>query len=575
MSRLRCGQDFSNQVNLMAHRLNKAQLLDLFERTAGQPWVIDTETDGLNVVGPFAPHSAWWIGLSPLGQAEVIILSREEFDCWDIASYLQNIPLIGHNIRFDLHALNLVPCVPFQDTMVHRYFGHTTGRLSLDRFAELFGWDNIPTPIELKTGKISQLPYEKLEAYLENDVILTSKLAYQCKLDHDATRLFDDRVEMAVLRMENRGVRLIEHRLAEVEQLIETSIRSALNVLAEEGFPPNANPQSSIHVAEWLLDNGRKLPLTKGGKPSTNKLALEQLADQGDRLAAAVMHYRKHFKLLTAFVKPLAEHAIDGIVYPRTNTTRTKTGRFSCDTPNLQQIPKRGVIGDALRRCFTSPLNDGIIACDFSQVELRVAAALAQEPVLLEAFANDRCPHTEVAAKMFGKKVEDVHPLERFKAKAVNFGILNGMGAARLSVELRSSVGFARNFLDDYRRNLPQLNSWMNGVWQEADVYRVARTVAGRSRIFGSREETRSAISVIVQGTAAELMRHSLVEVEEAGLQPILSVHDEILTGAASEAKANQVKEAMEHAANNAFPSELGSVRFKAEATTGETWGDA
>jgi DNA polymerase I-like protein with 3'-5' exonuclease and polymerase domains len=149
------------------------------------------------------------------------------------------------------------------------------------------------------------------------------------------------------------------------------------------------------------------------------------------------------------------------------------------------------------------------------------------------------------------------------------------MGAARLSIELRSTVGFARNFLDDYRRNLPALNNWMNGVWQEAESYRVARTVAGRSRIFGSREETRSAISVIVQGSAAELMRHSLVAVEEAGLQPILSVHDEILTGAASEAKANQVREAMEHAANTAFPSALGAVRFKAEATTGETWGDA
>jgi len=559
----------------MAHRLNKQQLLELFERTQDLPWVIDTETDGLDVVGQDAPHSAWWIGMSPLGLAEVIIVSREEFDCWDLASHMKNMRLIGHNIRFDLHALNLVPSVPFRDTMVHRYFNHTTGRLSLDRFADVFGWHNIPTPIELKTGKIDQLPYSALADYLENDVVLTSKLARECKMDRDSTTLFDDRVELAVLKMENRGVRLIEHKLAEVELLIETSMRSALNVLAEEGFPSDANPQSSIHVAAWLLDNGRKLPLTKGGKPSTNKLALEQLADQGDRLAAAVMHYRKHFKLLTAFVKPLAEHARDGIVYPRTNTTRTKTGRFSCDTPNLQQIPKRGVIGDALRRCFTSPRNDGIIACDFSQVELRVAAALANEPVLLEAFANERCPHTEVAAKMFGKRIEDVNKIERFKAKAVNFGILNGMGAARLSIELRSTVGFARNFLDDYRRNLPALNNWMNGVWQEAESYRVARTVAGRSRIFGSREETRSAISVIVQGSAAELMRHSLVAVEEAGLQPILSVHDEILTGAASEAKANQVREAMEHAANTAFPSVLGAVRFKAEATTGETWGDA
>jgi len=224
---------------------------------------------------------------------------------------------------------------------------------------------------------------------------------------------------------------------------------------------------------------------------------------------------------------------------------------------------------------MTSPANDGVIACDFSQVELRVAAAFANEPVLLEAFAQGRCPHTEVAAKMVGKATEEVTAEERFKAKAVNFGILNGMGAKRLAFELKTDKGAASRFLDDYKRNLPKLNDWMEGVWREAEEFRVARTVAGRTRIFTSLEDTRPAVSVIVQGSAAELIRNSLVAVHDAGLEPLLTVHDEILVGCADETRAEKLREVMESAANEAYPDDFGSVNFTAEANLGGTWGDA
>ena len=270
----------------------------------------------------------------------------------------------------------------------------------------------------------------------------------------------------------------------------------------------------------------------------------------------------------------LPEIAVDGVLYPQTNTTRTKTGRFSCNSPNLQQIPKRGPMRKDLRGCMTSRGGRGVTACDFSQIELRVAAALANEPVLLEAFGQGRCPHTEVAAKMLGKSLEDVTPEERFGAKAVNFGILNGMGAKRLAIELKSDHRVAKRFLDDYRRNLPVLSSWMEGVWREAEENRVAKTVAGRARIFTSKEDTRPAVSVIVQGSAAELMRRALVAVSEAGLEPILTVHDEILVpGQGPEIRA-KLEECMADAANRAFPESFGAVRFDCSADSGETWGD-
>ena len=207
-----------------------------------------------------------------------------------------------------------------------------------------------------------------------------------------------------------------------------------------------------------------------------------------------------------------------------------------------------------------------------------MAAAFAEEAVLLEAFEQGNCPHTQVAAKMVGKTTDQVTPDERFKAKAVNFGILNGMGASRLAVELKTDRSVATKFLNDYRRNLPQLYSWMESVWREAEAYQLARTVEGRSRIFSVREETRPAVSVIVQGSAAELMRHALVAVEQAGLNPFLSIHDEILIPGTEKydslERLENLQEVMETAANAAYPEVFSSVQFSASANFGSTWGD-
>ena len=554
----------------MYYRLPKHQLLEVLHKGRGQEWVLDTETNGLDVLGPDAPHYAWWLGLSVVGSASVFIVSGEEFKDWSLAEVLMDMRLVGHNLRFDLHALDICPRQTWRDTIVAAYFGHTSGKRSMDHLARVNGWHNIETPAALKQGRIADVPDDELFRYLENDCIVTSKLAKR----YERVRCdFDYRVEQAVYMMERRGLRLIEANFAAVEEEVDRLIQAALGRLRSCGL--TGSPDSPMQVADWLLAQGRRLPKTATGKASTSKLVLQQLADQGDELADAVIQYRKVTKLKSAFILPLPRLAQEGILYPRTNTTRTKTGRFSCDSPNLQQIPKRGPLGKALRNCMTSPSNDGIIACDFSQVELRVAAAFAQEPTLLEAFAQGRCPHTEVAAKMVGKTVDAVTPEERFKAKAVNFGILNGMGSRRLALELKTGKGAASRFLDDYKRNLPKLDSWMEGVWREAEAYGTASTVSGRTRIFVGKEDTRPAVSVVVQGSAAELMRHALFAVHDAGLEPLLSVHDEILVGHASSDRAAALQEAMEQAANSAYPDAFSSVTFTAEASLGETWGNA
>lgn len=552
------------------HRLNRTQLLEVLSRDDDDLWVMDTETDGLNVMGPISEHGPYWIGLAKHKSDNVFIIHIEEYLQWGLESEFEKLRFVGHNLRFDLHGLNLKPKKTWRDTMVAAYYGHTSGKRSMDHLAAINGWRSIPTPELLKKGKILEIPDEELFEYLANDCIVTSLMwSRYCGVDCD----FEYEVEKAVYEMECRGLAFLEDNFSMVELRVDNLIAESKRKLMNSGFEGNLDSPSQ--VADWLVETGRKLPLTATGKPSTSKIALQQLADKGDQLAQQIIDYRKAVKLKTGFIVPLPKFTQDGILYPRTNTTNTRTGRFSCDSPNLQQIPKRGPIGKAIRQCLTSPKRNGVIACDFSQIELRVAAAFAGEPVLLEAFDQGRCPHTEVAAKILGKEIEAVTEDERFKAKAVNFGILNGMGVQRLAIELKSDRGTAARFLSEYKRSLHRLNAWMEEQWRMAEAYRVARTVAGRTRIFTSNEETRPAVSVIVQGSAAELMRRSLVAASEAGLEPILSVHDEILIGDATEQRANELKEVMEEASNGAFPEVFGNTKFTAEAEMGWTWGDA
>jgi len=533
------------------------------------PWVLDTETDGLDVRGPGSACTAHYIGLTPAGTGACCIFRRPRFE--EIRADVQKLQLIGHNIRFDLHALDLVTDVPPYDTLVGAYFDNTVRRLSLDHFAATYGWPKIKTPQLIKEGRILEMDPHEVATYLADDCVRTGQLFERMNTGRDQL-LPEYGCNAAVARMESRGVRLLHEPFAALDTTIRARREQLAGELTSAGFPANGNIGSSKQVAEWLTGAGRQLPRTEKGNLSTSKLVLNQLADQGDVLVNLLLKYRQAAKLISGFLEPLPELARNGVLYPQVNMTRTKTGRFSYSDPNLQQIPKRSKIGARFRACFTAVPEGGVSGADYSQVELRVAASLAQEPVFLEAFAAGRDPHTEVAAKMLGKRPEDITTQERYGAKAVNFGILNGMGARRLALELKSTVNEAKFFLDDYRRSVPKLTEWMEGVWRAAEAYCIVETVAGRKRIFSLDEDTRPAISVVVQGSAAELMRRALTMVDACGLRPILVVHDEIIVEGTGQGQ--ELAAIMREAANASFPSKLRGISFEAEGGEGPTWSD-
>ena len=144
------------------------------------------------------------------------------------------------------------------------------------------------------------------------------------------------------------------------------------------------------------------------------------------------------------------------------------------------------------------------------------------------------------------------------------------MGAKRLSHELRSDVATAQRWLDDYQAGLPVLTDWMNDIWAKAELNRVVKTLSGRTRVYLKEESVRSAISVVVQGTAADIMAAALVACDEADLAPLLVVHDEVV---ASTTDCDKLVFTMEQAANSLFPEQLGAVRFDADGYTANTWG--
>lgn len=540
---------------------------------AGRTWILDTETDGLMVRN--RQHRAHWIGMTPAGTNHCFIWTREEFDA-GLRPIAAGLHLVGHNIRFDLHALRLDP-PRWDDTMLHLAHGCTSQPLSLDEQARALGWQKIKTSPLLKskekwgTNRIAEMEEAELCEYLWDDCVFTAYLwGYIRKSPWAPT---DNATEDAVRRMEQRGVRLYDDGLRDFERLALGRYSEAVEELSRLGFTGNIN--SPKQVGEWLHGAGVALKKNpKSGWWKTDGLTLRRLADDGDAKVVALLAARTGHKLGHGLVNNLRGFvAPDGMIYPSVRTTGARTGRFSYSDPPLQQVPKRDPqLGPAARSMFGSR-GEYVCGADFSQVELRVAAARSGEHVLLDAFARGQDIHTETAAAALGIAPSAVTPEQRFGAKAINFGILNGMKERRLALELRSSVAEARRWMDDHRRGLPALHEWMENTWGRADRQRVVRTLSGRTRVFSGGESTLPAVSQEIQGTAAELMRAALVHLDQEGAEPILVVHDEIICQNPL-FDGKDIARMMSHAANTAFPEHLGAVDFRCDGGEGTRWAD-
>jgi len=577
-----------------------------------QLWVFDSETDGLLVRGDYSRDRAWYVGFSPcLPDADKCYCFDVTEEHWlHVKSDINRMRLIAHNGRFDVHALDLDLEHGWLDTMALQYRWNTSGSSkTLDSLAHRYGRYNIPTPPELKGKKgeqnqIGVLPVAKLAKYMANDIEVTSWLWLNHFTDRqkaESVNALDPKVERTVQRMERRGVRLLEGPLEALGQKLGPLVSQNEAVLRGAGFTGNLN--SPKQLAEWLQsftvptdsrDGGEALRYNfwrntwvknkqrKERKYVTNsKLILEPFFDRtGDSIIGALTQYRKLLKKKRDFcdMLPTFIHLGNGMVHGAVKTMHTSTTRFSHATPNLAQIPKQGhtseerALAKAFRACFTGE-SGWVSGADFSQVELRVAAALSGDSRMLEAFDRGEDPHSSTAAGTSGCRIDALPPGERFKAKATNFGILNGMKAARLAVNIRTTATEAQRFIDKHISAHPELHGWMREVTEAAgDGHCQSVTLDNAHMIHSKKDRVNNAVSLHVQGNAAGLMRHALVAVEAAGLRPILTVHDEIVGDIRG--KGQEYADVMQEAANAAYPEALGVVDFVAKGGDGRTWAD-
>jgi DNA polymerase-1 len=384
--------------------------------------------------------------------------------------------------------------------------------------------------------------------------------------------------------MEATGVRLdVAYLRALSLEVAEEIARLEAEVFRLAGHPFNLNSRDQL---ERVLFDELGLPAIgkteKTGKRSTSAAVLEALRE-AHPIVEKILQYRELTKLKSTYIDPLPDliHPKTGRLHTRFNQTATATGRLSSSDPNLQNIPVRTPLGQRIRRAFIAEEGWLLVALDYSQIELRVLAHLSGDENLIRVFQEGRDIHTETASWMFGVPREAVDPLMRRAAKTINFGVLYGMSAHRLSQELAIPYEEAQAFIERYFQSFPKVRAWIEKTLEEGRRRGYVETLFGRrryvpdlqARVKSVREAAeRMAFNMPVQGTAADLMKLAMVKLfprlEEVGARMLLQVHDELVLEAPkerAEAVARLAKEVMEGVYPLAVPLEV-------EVGIGEDW---
>ena len=288
------------------------------------------------------------------------------------------------------------------------------------------------------------------------------------------------------------------------------------------------------------------LAKTAKGQPSTAEAVLSELAEQGHELPVLLMEYRSLSKLKSTYTDRLPEqiNPLTGRIHTSYHQAVTATGRLSSSDPNLQNIPIRTAEGRRIRQAFIAPAGYKLLAADYSQIELRIMAHLAQDPGLLDAFRNDRDVHKATASEVFGVELKDVTTDQRRSAKAINFGLIYGMSAHGLAKQIGCDRSQAQIYMDRYFARYPGVLDYMERTRKQASEQGYVETLFGRRLYLPDinaknaairKGAERTAINAPMQGSAADIIKRAMITVDnwlvESGLDArvILQVHDELV----------------------------------------------
>ena len=584
---------------------------------------IDTETDGLDAVScrlvgislATRPGHACYIPLahgigeglaltddvpSQLAEADVLARLKPLLQDASIMKILQN-------AKFDLQVLGQrkIEVHPVEDTMLMSYAlaagqrGH-----GMDELSELYlGHKPISIKELLGTGKsqitFDQVPLEKATPYAAEDADITFRLWQMMRPE-----LVKDRVVSVyqttekplvpvIVDMEKNGIcvdRNVLSRLSGEFAQKMAAMEEDIYKLAGETF----NIASPKQLGDILFDKmglpgGKK---TKTGAWGTGADVLEGLAAEGHDLAAQVLEWRGLAKLKSTYTDALPEfiNPETGRIHTSYSLASTTTGRLASSDPNLQNIPIRTEDGRRIRTAFVAEKGNLLVSADYSQIELRLLAHIADIDSLRQAFADGQDIHAMTASEMFGVPLADMTVETRRRAKAINFGIIYGISAFGLANQLGISRGEASDYIKAYFEKFPGIKDYMDAVKQEAHAQGYVSTLFGRriylreidSKIPARRAfAERAAINAPIQGSAADIIRRAMIAMppvlkkKSPKSRMLLQVHDELIFEA-PESETDKLMQNVREVMQNACAPRLSlSVPLVVEAQAAKNWDEA
>ncbi|MFH1845788.1 MAG: DNA polymerase I [bacterium] len=510
---------------------------------------------------------------------------------------------VGQNIKYDewilsRHGLPLAG--PRFDTMIAAYvLDPGRQRFNLGELATTYLGEEVIPYADLFAAKdrrrdILSVPLPRLALYAAEDADVTFRIYEVLGPALEAAelkQLFTD-VEMplsAVLfRMERNGIKIDTRFLGKLRTEFAAalvSLTTQIHAVAGEEF----NVQSPQQLSRILFDKLRLKPIKKTATGwSTDSSVLSVLAEQHE-LPVLVLEYRQLAKLQNTYVETLPDlvNPETGLIHTSFNQAVAATGRLSSSDPNLQNIPIRTELGRSIRRAFVPRAADHLfLSADYSQVELRLLAHLSGDAALVETFHQGGDVHRRTAALIAGVAEADVTSELRSRAKAINFGVIYGMGALALAKQISVTTAEAKRFIDSYFATYPGVKAWIDATKEAARSVGYVETLFGRRRwlpdILSENNRWRSfaervAVNTPIQGTAADIIKMAMIRVDasltRAGLRSVLllQVHDELLLEIPRqemEAVRQLLKEDMEHVVQLNVPLLI-------DIHTGPNWAEA
>jgi len=555
-------------------------------QVAGEKFVIEEETVKSKVYYIPIAHSNVE-GQLPLNT--IIPLIKEIFEN-------PNIKKAAHNIKTQYGVLRDVGIMTegfLFDTQLASYEKNPTRNHELSvqslEHLEHSPADYMPPSVRTKDRqKFKDAPFDLAMNYAADtvDIILRLTKYWVNELspsEMNVMQEIDIPVTLVLADMEFNGIAVDTNFLLNFSKQISIliyRIERRIYTIADEVFNLNSPKQT----AEILYD---KLKITKKKKKSTSADVLEELAKENE-ICQLILDYRKNFKLKTVYIDayPLLINKRDGRIHTTYNMTNTATGRISSSNPNLQNIPVRTEKGNRVRKAIvpSDRENYRILSADYSQIELRLLAHISEDENLINAFLNGIDVHASTASKVFDVPIECVTKEMRYRAKAVNFGIIYGQTKYGLAKAIGISISQAERFIEKYFETYPKVKEYMDRTVATVEQNGYLETMFGRKRYFLTELESpissvrefgrRAAINFPIQGAGADLIKKAMIEchkkMHEANLKSkmIIQVHDEIVIEAhKKEIKAvtNIVKDAMQ----------LGQpfrVPLVVDVSVGETW---